>query len=372
MTCYRPALPKELCHFYVKEEVWDAFAEWWGGGRLTFAQNLKTMFRRPRRNRVSAAVRAMTTEIHLNAQHLVQPIFLVDGQGIKNEVPSLPGSFRLSLDNVLKEVEECLTLGIQSFIMFPAVADELKDKTGTYGYRPDNFYLKAATEIKKRFPEACLISDVALDPYSSDGHDGIVRGGKILNDETLEVLAKMSVAQAEAGFDILGPSDMMDGRVGAMRLALDEAGFTDTAIMSYTAKYASAFYGPFRDALDSAPKADADIPADKKTYQMNPANKREALIEAELDTVEGADYLMVKPALNYLDVIHLLRENSELPIAAYHVSGECAMLLAACRNGWLDYDKAMPETLLSIRRAGTDVIITYFAKDFARKFPAGI
>jgi porphobilinogen synthase len=247
--------------------------------------------------------------------------------------------------------------------MFPAVPEDLKDKEATYSYAADNFYLKAALEIKARFPECCLISDVAMDPYSSDGHDGYVENGEILNDRTLPILAKMSVAQAEAGFDILGPSDMMDGRVLAMRNALDAAGFTKTGIMSYTAKYASAFYGPFRDALDSAPKA-----GDKKTYQMNPANKKEALIEAQLDAAEGADFLMVKPALNYLDVIALLKSNSNLPIAAYHVSGECAMLLAACRNGWLDYDKAMPETLLSLRRAGTDVIITYFAKDFAKRF----
>jgi porphobilinogen synthase len=200
-----------------------------------------------------------------------------------------------------------------------------------------------------------------MDPYSSDGHDGFVENGKILNDPTLPILSKMAVAQAKAGFDILGPSDMMDGRVAYIREALDDAGFNETGIMSYTAKYASAFYGPFRDALDSAPKS-----GDKKTYQMDPANKREALIEAELDTSEGADYLMVKPALNYLDVIHLLKENFELPIAAYHVSGECAMLIAAARNGWLDYKQAMPETLLSIHRAGADVIITYFAKDFAK------
>jgi porphobilinogen synthase len=187
-----------------------------------------------------------------------------------------------------------------------------------------------------------------------------------VNDETLEVLAKMSVAQADTGFDIIGPSDMMDGRIGAIRQALDEAGFSGTGVMAYTAKYASAFYGPFRDALDSAPRDEEGIPKDKKTYQMNPANKREALIEAELDTMEGADYLMVKPALNYLDVIHLLKENFELPIAAYHVSGECAMLTAACRNGWLDFERAMPETLLSIRRAGADVILTYFAKEFAK------
>lgn len=321
------------------------------------------MIIRPRRNRQSEAIRGLAQETHLNAGHLVQPIFLVDGSGIKQEISSLPGSFRLSLDNVFTEVEECMNHGLKSFIMFPAVPEELKDKEATYSYAVDNFYLKAALEIKAKFPECCLISDVAMDPYSSDGHDGYVENGQILNDRTLPILAKMSVAQAEAGFDILGPSDMMDGRVLAMRNALDAAGFTNTGIMSYTAKYASAFYGPFRDALDSAPKA-----GDKKTYQMNPANKKEALIEAQLDAAEGADFLMVKPALNYLDVIALLKANSNLPIAAYHVSGECAMLLAACRNGWLDYDKAMPETLLSLRRAGTDVIITYFAKDFAKRF----
>jgi len=325
----------------------------------------KMMLRRPRRNRVSASVRGMVQETHLEVSHLVLPLFLMDGENIRSEVPSLPGTFRLSLDHLLGEIASSLELGLSSFILFPAVPDTLKDKTGTYGYDPSNFYLKAATSIKQHFPECTLISDVALDPYSSDGHDGVVRGGKIVNDETLHILAKMAVAQAEAGFDILGPSDMMDGRVGAMRRALDEAGHTDTGIMSYTAKYASAFYGPFRDALDSAPKDSDDIPKDKKTYQMNPANKREALIEAELDTEEGADFLMVKPALNYLDIIHLLKTNSKLPIAAYHVSGECAMLLAASRNGWLDFDKAMPETLMAIRRAGADVILTYFAKVFA-------
>ncbi len=322
--------------------------------------------KRPRRNRVSAAVRGMTQETHLPVEHLVQPLFLVDGQGIKNEVPSLPGTFRFSPDAVLKEVEECLKLGITNFMMFPAVIETWKDKEATYSYDPNNFYLKTATEIKKRFPETCLISDVAMDPYNSDGHDGYVRAGKIQNDETLPILAKMSLAQAEAGFDILGPSDMMDGRVGYMREALDEAGFTDTGIMAYTAKYASAFYGPFRQALDSAPKDLKDIPKDKKTYQMNPANKREALIEADLDVQEGADFLMVKPALHYLDVIHLLKENYELPIAAYHVSGECALLLAAAKLGWVDLERAMPEALMSIRRAGADVIITYFAKEYAR------
>lgn len=324
------------------------------------------MLKRPRRNRKSAAIRGLVRETQLSSNHLIQPLFLVQGEGIKDEIPSLPNNYRLSLDKALMEVEECLGLGISNFILFPAIPEEHKDKTGTFSYHPDNFYLKIALEIKARFPEACLISDVALDPYSIDGHDGIVRGGKIVNDETLGILGKMAVAQAEAGFDLIGPSDMMDGRVRHIRESLDEAGFTDTGIMSYTAKYASAFYGPFRDALDSAPKASDDIPKDKKTYQMDPANKREALIEAELDTAEGADFLMVKPALHYLDVIALLKENFELPIAAYHVSGECAMLMAACRNGWLEYEKAMPEALLSLHRAGADAIITYFAKDFAR------
>ncbi len=324
------------------------------------------MLRRPRRNRTSPAIRSLVEETHLTPDHLVNPLFLVEGEKVKSEVKSLPGVFRLSIDEILKEIEESMNLGVQSFIMFPAIPESNKDKTGTYSYDPNNFYLEAASTIKKHFPECCLISDVALDPYSIDGHDGIVRDGKIVNDETLEVLAKMSVAQARAGFDILGPSDMMDGRIAAIREALDDNDFSDTGIMSYTAKYASAFYGPFRDALDSAPKVATDIPKDKKTYQMNPANKQEALIEGELDTMEGADFLMVKPALNYLDVIHLMKENFDLPIAAYHVSGECAMLLAACRNGWLEYEKAMPETLLSIRRAGADVIITYFAKDYAK------
>jgi len=319
------------------------------------------MLRRPRRNRRSAALRGMVQETHLTTNHLVYPLFVVDGKSIKEEIKSLPGNFRMSLDNILLEVEDCLKYGLSNFILFPAVEEHLKDKLGTYSYHPDNFYLTITSAIKKRFPETCLISDVALDPYSSDGHDGVVRNGKIVNDETLPILAKMAVAQAKAGFDLIGPSDMMDGRIQAIREALDESGYYETGIMSYTVKYASAFYGPFRDALDSAPKA-----GDKKTYQMNPANRQEGLIEAELDANEGADFLMVKPALNYLDVIYALKQNFDLPIAAYHVSGECAMLTAACQNGWLDYEKAMPETLLSIHRAGADVIITYFAKDFAK------
>lgn len=321
---------------------------------------------RPRRNRQTPAIRGMATETHLSVEHLVYPLFVLEGTGIRSEIHSLPGVFRFSPDQLLHEIESCMALGLTNFIVFPAVADALKDQMATYSHAPDNFYLQVARDIKKRFPECCLISDVAMDPYSSDGHDGLVRDGEIVNDDTLPILARMSVAQAEAGFDLLGPSDMMDGRVGYMRRALDEAGFSKTGILAYTAKYASAFYGPFRDALDSAPKS-----GDKKTYQMNPANKREALIEASLDAAEGADILMVKPALHYLDVIHLLKERYDQPIAAYHVSGECAMLSAACRNGWLDFEKAMPETLLSIRRAGADVILTYFAKEWAKRFVGG-
>ncbi|MGB0934235.1 MAG: porphobilinogen synthase [Lishizhenia sp.] len=316
---------------------------------------------RPRRNRKSAAIRKMIEETKLGVEHLIYPLFLVDGTNVKEEIKSLPNNFRWSLDLLLKEIEECIGLGILTYVLFPAIPEKDKDKTATYSYAEDNFYLHAIQKIKATFPHIVLMSDVAMDPYSSDGHDGLVENGKILNDPTLPILSKMAVAQAQAGIDIVGPSDMMDGRVGHIRESLDMNGFTDVSIMSYSAKYASAFYGPFRDALDSAPKA-----GDKKTYQMNPANKREALIEGELDVLEGADMLMVKPALCYLDVIHLMKENFEVPITAYNVSGECAMLYAAAQNGWLDYNTAMPEMLLSFRRAGADAILTYFAKDFAR------
>lgn len=316
---------------------------------------------RPRRNRKNSAIRQMVEETHLGAQHLIYPLFLKDGKGIKDEVASLPNNFRWSLDLLLPEIEACLNLGISTFDIFPAVDEALKDQIASYSYASDNFYLNAIHQIKQRFPEAVIMTDVAMDPYSSDGHDGLVQDGRILNDETLPILAKMTLAQAQAGADIIGPSDMMDGRVGYLRQALDDEGFTDVSIMSYTAKYASAFYGPFRDALNSAPKM-----GDKKTYQMNPANKREALLEAQLDFEEGADMLMVKPALCYLDVISLLKENFPLPITAYNVSGECAMVYAAAQNGWLDYQRAVAEMLLSMRRAGADGILTYFAKDFAQ------
>ena len=318
---------------------------------------------RPRRNRKSESIRAMVQETHLIPANLVYPLFLEDGKKIKTEIKSMPGNYRWSTDMVLKEIESCLKLGLKSFILFPSIEEKLKDKKATFSYNSKNYYLKTISAIKKEFPESCLISDVAMDPYSSDGHDGFVLNDKIDNDLTLPILAKMAVAQAEAGIDIIGPSDMMDGRVAYLREALDQKGHSDVSIMSYTAKYASAFYGPFRDALSSAPKK-----GDKKTYQMNPANKLEALREMEEDTLEGADFLMVKPALHYLDVIQSLKNNSTLPIAAYHVSGECAMLIAACKNGWLDFEKAMPETLLSIKRAGADIILTYFAKEFAKRY----
>lgn len=316
---------------------------------------------RPRRNRKSSAIRQMVEETKLGVENLIYPIFLKDGKNIKEEVSSLPNNFRWSIDTLLPEIEECMNLGIRTFDIFPAVDEALKDQVASYSYASDNFYLEAIRQIKARFPESVVMSDVAMDPYSSDGHDGLVIDGKIVNDETLPILAKMSVAQAQAGVDIIGPSDMMDGRIGLIREALDGAGFTDVSIMAYTAKYASAFYGPFRDALNSAPKS-----GDKKTYQMNPANRREALLEAQLDFEEGADMLMVKPALCYLDVIHVLKEQFPIPITAYNVSGECAMVHAAAQNGWLNYDLAVYEMLLSIRRAGADGILTYFAKDFAQ------
>lgn len=322
---------------------------------------MNQMKNRPRRNRKSAAIRNMVEETKLGTENLIYPLFLEDGKGIKREIKSLPSNYRWSIDTLLPELDSCVELGIDKFVLFPAVNESLKDAVASYSFADDNFYLKAIRTIKEHFPHISLMSDVAMDPYSSDGHDGLVREGRILNDETLPILGRMSLAQAQAGIDIIGPSDMMDGRVGYIRDLLDSENFKDVSIMSYTAKYASAFYGPFRDALDSAPKS-----GDKKTYQMNPANKREAFIEASLDIQEGADMLMVKPAICYLDIIHQLKEHFHVPITAYNVSGECAMIYAASQNGWLDYESAMQEMLLSIRRAGADGILTYFAKDFAK------
>ncbi|TAF33669.1 MAG: porphobilinogen synthase [Cytophagales bacterium] len=318
--------------------------------------------RRPRRLRQSVAIRNLVEETQIHTKDLVQPLFLMSGQNTKEDIPSMPNIYRLSLDLLLYEVEDCLKLGIQAFAPFPYLPDHEKDHLATRSVQEDGLYLNAIRMLKQKFPEICLFTDVAMDPYSSDGHDGIVENDEILNDETLVVLGKMALAQAQAGADFVAPSDMMDGRVGYIREVLDQAGYHKVGIMAYTAKYASAFYGPFRDALQSAPKF-----GDKKTYQMNPANSQEALVEAELDFLEGADMMMVKPALSYLDIIQKLSQNFNIPIAAYNVSGEYAMLKAAAQNKWIDGDRVAHEILLSIKRAGAKVIFTYLAKEFAAR-----
>ncbi|AKD02971.1 porphobilinogen synthase [Pontibacter korlensis] len=319
------------------------------------------MNRRPRRNRQTEAIRNLVQETTLGVNDFILPLFVIEGQNQQVEVASMPGINRFSIDKLQDEIASNIELGIKAFAPFPSIPEQLKDKYATESHNPEGLYARAIREIKKNFPDVVIFSDIAMDPYSSDGHDGIVENGEILNDETLEVLGRMALAQAQAGADVVAPSDMMDGRVAHIRHVLDENGYQKVGIMSYTAKYASAFYGPFRDALSSAPKM-----GDKKTYQMNTANSREALLEAELDIAEGADYLMVKPALAYLDIIKLLRENSHLPIAAYNVSGEYAMVKAAAEKGWIDGEKAMLESLLSIKRAGADIILSYFAKEFAQ------
>ena len=318
------------------------------------------MLRRPRRNRQSAVIRDLVEETQLSVKNLVFPLFITEGEQQRVPIASMPGIYRYSPDTLLEEINACVQLGIRTFAPFPALDDSRKDPYGTESYNPDGLFPRTIRQIKAQFPDVVLMTDVALDPYSSDGHDGIVGDGKILNDETLEVLGKMALVQAQAGADMVAPSDMMDGRIGYIRQMLDEHGFTNTGIIAYTAKYASAFYGPFRDALESAPKF-----GDKKTYQMNPANRREALIEADLDVAEGADILMVKPAIPYLDVVKMLRDQYALPIAAYHVSGEYAMVKAAAEKGWLNGHQTMVESLLSIKRAGADIILTYFAKEYA-------
>ncbi len=327
---------------------------------LSKLKKMQILNRRPRRNRATGAIRAMVQENTLSVNDFIFPMFVQEGTGAKVEIKSMPGIFRFSLDTLLEELKEVQSLGIKSICLFPNYPESKKDKYGSESLVSDTLYLRALSEIKSKFPYLVIMTDVALDPYSSDGHDGIVENGKIINDETVEILVKMSIAQAKAGADIIGPSDMMDGRIGAIRKGLDAEGFTDVSIMAYTAKYASAFYGPFRDALESAPKF-----GDKKTYQMNPANIKEAILEAELDFAEGADMMMVKPAFSYLDVIKALKENFNIPISAYNVSGEYAMIKAAAQNGWIDGDKAMMEMLLSMKRAGADIILSYFAKEVA-------
>ncbi len=316
---------------------------------------------RPRRNRKSPAIRRLVEETRVTVDDLILPLFLVPGENQQIAIDSMPGIYRYSIDRVLDEIATCYELGLRTFAPFPALPDAVKDPLATESANPDGLFPTAIRTIKAQFPDVCLVTDVAMDPYSSDGHDGLVRDGKILNDESLDILSKMALVQAEAGADMVAPSDMMDGRVGHIRRTLDAHGYSEVGIMAYTAKYASAFYGPFRDALDSAPKM-----GDKKTYQMNPANRREALIEADLDVEEGADILMVKPAIPYLDVVRLLKDTYALPIAAYHVSGEYAMVKAAAERGWINEEAAMLESLLSIKRAGADIILTYFAKEMAK------
>ena len=313
--------------------------------------------RRPRRNRKNQVIRDLAQETRLSVSDLIYPIFLTENS--KEAISSMPGIFRYGPKDVIDEIKECMDLQLNAFVLFPLIPEEKKDKTATLSYN-DNFYLRTIERIKSKIPKALIITDVAMDPYSSDGHDGLLVGDKIDNDKTLQILSKMSLAQARAGADILGPSDMMDGRVSHIRNCLDENGFSDVSIMSYTTKYASGFYSPFRDALDSQPKK-----YDKKTYQMNPANRKEAITEALLDVQEGADILMCKPALSYLDIISDLKQNTNLPIAAYNVSGEYSMVMAASLNGWIDRDKIMNEILISIKRAGADMILTYFAKLWA-------
>jgi len=318
------------------------------------------MKQRPRRNRSTAAIRALARESHLSVDNLILPVFVQEGEGDATPIASMPGHSRLSVDLMVKHCETIAEAGVPGIALFPALPDGQKDSHGTSSTDPDNVNLRAVREIKAAVPELMVITDVALDPYSSDGHDGVVVNGQIVNDESVEILAAMAVAQAEAGADVVAPSDMMDGRIGAIRAALDAGGHQNVLINSYCAKYASAFYGPFREALDSEPRG-----GDKKTYQMDPANRREALRELRLDELEGADWVMVKPGLPYLDVIRDFRENTTLPVSTYQVSGEFAMLKAAAANGWIDYDACLLESLTAFRRAGADLIFTYAALEAA-------
>lgn len=313
-----------------------------------------------RRNRVlrqSPAIRNMVAETILSPNHFIAPLFIVEGSNIKEPIPSLPGYFRFSLDNAINYTRQLQSMGLQSVLLFVKCKPELKDNTGTEALNENGLMQRSIKAIKDALPEICVMTDVALDPYSSYGHDGIVKDASIVNDATVEVLAKMAVSHAKAGADFIAPSDMMDGRIGAIRMALEENQFTNTGILSYSAKYSSCFYGPFRDALDSAPGF-----GDKKTYQMDYANRREAVKETLMDVEEGADIVMVKPALSYLDIIREVKNATNIPVAAYQVSGEYAMIKAAAEKGWLNEESAILETTTSIRRAGADLIASYFTE----------
>lgn len=317
-----------------------------------------------RRNRIlrqSPAIRSMVAETILRPEDFIVPLFIVEGKDVKDEISTMPGYYRLSLDQLAREVKELWSLGLKSILLFVKVPDELKDNKGTEAVNPDGLMQRAIKTAKNSCPDMVVMTDVALDPFSSYGHDGIVDGQEIVNDITVEVLAAMSVSHAQAGADFVAPSDMMDGRIGAIREALEENNFTNTGIMSYSAKYASCFYGPFRDALDSAPGF-----GDKKTYQMDYTNRLEAIKETLMDVEEGADIVMVKPALAYLDIIREVKDAVTVPVSAYNISGEYSMIKAAAKAGFLDEDKAILETLTAIKRAGADLIATYFAKDAVR------
>jgi porphobilinogen synthase len=317
-----------------------------------------------RRNRIlrqSPAIRSLVAETKLSPQDFIVPLFIDEGTNVKMEIASMPNYYRMSLDNTVKEVKELWSMGIKAVLLFIKCEDSLKDNTGKEAWNKNGLMQRSIKAIKNAVPEMIVMTDIALDPYSTYGHDGIVKDGEIINDETVEALVKMSISHAAAGADIVAPSDMMDGRIGAIRAGLEENNYTKTGIMSYSAKYASCFYGPFRDALDSAPGF-----GDKKTYQMDYANRTEAIKETLMDIEEGADIVMVKPAMAYLDIIREVKNAVEIPVSAYHVSGEYAMIKAAAKMGWLDEDKAIIESLTSIKRAGADLIATYYAKDAVR------
>ena len=318
-------------------------------------------FVRPRRARQSGAMREMVQEFHLRPADFIAPLFVIEGEDTKEEIASMPGYYRYSLDLLEEEVRETWELGIRSVLLFVKVPDELKDNKGTEAVNPNGLMQRAIKTVKEAVPELCVMTDVALDPYSNYGHDGIVEDGEIVNDASVEVLSEMALSHAEAGADMVAPSDMMDGRIAAIRQKLEDHQFINTGIMAYSAKYASAYYGPFRDALDSAPGF-----GDKKSYQMNPGNRREAVREALLDQQEGADIVMVKPGLPYLDIVSAVKQEVAVPVSVYHVSGEYAMLKAAAEKGWLDEEECMMEALLGFKRAGADLIATYFAKPASR------
>jgi porphobilinogen synthase len=322
---------------------------------------------RPRRNRRAEWSRRMVRENVLTADDLIWPLFVVEGAKIRKPVESMPGVERLSVDEIVRAAERAATLEIPCLALFPYTEPGLRDETGAEALNPDNLVCRAIRAIKKEVPEIGVLCDVALDPYTSHGHDGLLQDGVILNDETVAVLVKQALIEAQAGCDIIAPSDMMDGRVGAIRAGLDAAGFRDVQIMAYAAKYASAFYGPFRDAVGS----NATLTGDKRTYQMDPANTDEALREVELDIAEGADMIMVKPGLPYLDILQRVKNSFGMPTFAYQVSGEYAMIMAAAGNGWLDGDKAMTESLIAFKRAGADGVLTYFAPRIAEKLKGG-